>query len=116
MCGIAGYFQKKSRFSVGHVHRMTDAQQHRGPDAAGHFEHPRCALGHRRLSILDLSEAANQPFFSRDERYVIAYNGEVYNFQEIAAEINVPLRTTSDTEVILEAYIRWGASFIQKMN
>ncbi len=116
MCGIAGYFQVGSKLSVGHINRMTDAQKHRGPDADGHFEHPRCGLGHRRLSILDLSEAANQPFYSLDGRYVIAYNGEVYNFQEIAEELNFQPRTSSDTEVILEAYIRWGTSFIQRMN
>ena len=116
MCGIAGYFQTQSRFSLEHIHRMTDAQKHRGPDAAGHFEHARCGLGHRRLSILDLSDAANQPFYSVDNRYVIVYNGEVYNFREIAAELNTPMQTTSDTEVILEAYIRWGKSFIQRLN
>jgi asparagine synthase (glutamine-hydrolysing) len=116
MCGIAGYFQKAPRFNVEHIKRMTDVQKHRGPDAAGFFEHPACGLGHRRLSILDLSDAANQPFYSQDGRYVIVYNGEVYNFKEIAEELQVKLRTTSDTEVILEAYIRWGTSFIQRMN
>jgi asparagine synthase (glutamine-hydrolysing) len=116
MCGIAGYFQKVPRFNVEHIKRMTDAQKHRGPDAAGYFEHQSCGLGHRRLSILDLSDAANQPFYSQDGRYVIVYNGEVYNFNEIAEELQVKLRTTSDTEVILEAYMRWGTSFIQRMN
>ena len=116
MCGIAGYFQTSSRLNTGHINRMTSIQKHRGPDASGHFEHPRCGLGHRRLSILDLSEAANQPFYSTDGRYVIAYNGEVYNFKEIASELEVNWRTTSDTEVILEAYIKWGSSFIQRMN
>ena len=116
MCGIAGYFQKAPRFSVEHIQRMTDVQKHRGPDAAGYFEHPACGLGHRRLSILDLSDAANQPFYSPDGRYVIVYNGEVYNFKEIAEELQVNLRTTSDTEVILEAYMRWGTSFIQRIS
>ena len=116
MCGIAGYFQKAPRFNVAHIQLMTDAQKHRGPDAAGYFEHTACGLGHRRLSILDLSDAANQPFYSQDGRYVIVYNGEVYNFKEIAEELQVKLRTTSDTEVILEAYMRWGTSFIQRMN
>ncbi len=116
MCGIAGYFQTSSQLNTGHINRMTSIQKHRGPDASGHFDHPRCGLGHRRLSILDLSEAANQPFYSTDGRYVIAYNGEVYNFKEIAAELEVNWRTTSDTEVILEAFIKWGTSFIQRMN
>jgi asparagine synthase (glutamine-hydrolysing) len=95
---------------------MTDVQTHRGPDAAGYFFNDFCGLGHRRLSILDLSEAANQPFYSSDGNTVVVYNGEVYNFKEIAAKLNVQLRTTSDTEVILEAFLKWGPSMVNELN
>lgn len=89
---------------------------HRGPDADGHFVEGPVALGHRRLSILDLSTAANQPMYSHNGRYVTVFNGEVYNFQEIAAELGIKTQTTSDTEVILEAFVLLGEDFVQKLN
>ena len=102
---------------------MTRALTHRGPDAEGFFVDGALGLGHRRLSILDLSEAGNQPMFSKDKRYVIIYNGEVYNFQEIANELNsdpsrerINFSSSSDTEVILEAFARWGPSCVEKLN
>lgn len=116
MCGIAGYFQQDALFDAADLRRMTDIQQHRGPDAGGYFNDERCGLGHRRLSILDLSESANQPFWSADNSAVIVFNGEVYNYREIAAELGLKTRTTSDTEVILEAYLRLGEQFVHKLN
>jgi asparagine synthase (glutamine-hydrolysing) len=100
---------------------MTDAQKHRGPDAAGYFEHAACGLGHRRLSILDLSDAANQPFYSQDGRYVIVYNGEVYNFKEIEIEIkkyrpDFKFKTSSDTEILVEAFSLWRENIVNMLN
>ena len=95
---------------------MTTCLKHRGPDADGFFHNGHTGLGHRRLSIIDLSTGANQPMYSADGRYVIIFNGEVYNFQEIAQDLKVSLKTHGDTEVILEAYAQWGPSFVNKLN
>ncbi len=73
-------------------------------------------LGHRRLSIIDLSEAANQPFYSQDGRYVMIYNGEVYNFKELAAKYHIQSRTSSDSEIILEAFAKKGIECINDFN
>jgi asparagine synthase (glutamine-hydrolysing) len=100
MCGISGFFQTGRKLQKSNLIDMTDIQAHRGPDAAGYYFNESCGLGHRRLSILDLSDAANQPFWSADGKAVIVYNGEIYNFQEIAADLGMQMRTTSDTEVI----------------
>lgn len=117
MCGITGFvLSSPGLLNNEHLQKMTDVQAHRGPDAAGYFFSDFCGLGHRRLSILDLSEAANQPFYSSDGKTIIVYNGEVYNFKEIAAKLNVQLRTTSDTEVILEAFLKWGPSMVNELN
>lgn len=116
MCGIAGYFQQESRFTAADLRQMTDVQAHRGPDAGGYFNDEICGLGHRRLSILDLSESANHPFWSADGSACIIFNGEVYNYREIAAELGLKTRTTSDTEVILEAYLILGEQFVHKLN
>lgn len=105
---------------------MTNALSHRGPDADGFFFNGICGLGHRRLSILDLSVSANQPMYSRslssfdgesqEERFVIVYNGEIYNYAELAKELNIKMRTTSDTEVILELFVKYGVEFVHKLN
>jgi asparagine synthase (glutamine-hydrolysing) len=116
MCGIAGFYSYNNFCSEQELRRMTDVMVHRGPDATGYYVDSRVGLGHRRLSIIDLSEAANQPMFSHDNRYIIIYNGEVYNFKEIAAELNIKLKTASDTEVILEAFAKWGADCVDKFN
>jgi asparagine synthase (glutamine-hydrolysing) len=116
MCGITGLVDFTRSFSEGDLRAMTDCVAHRGPDADGFFFDGTVGLGHRRLSILDLSTAANQPMYAVGDRYVIVFNGEVYNFQEIAQKLEVPLRTTSDTEVILEAFVKWGPDFVQRLN
>ncbi len=116
MCGIAGYFTSGKQLPQASLVAMTTALRHRGPDADGFFHNGHTGLGHRRLSIIDLSTGANQPMYSADGRYVIIFNGEVYNFQEIAQDLNVPLKTNGDTEVILEAYAQWGPSFVNRMN
>lgn len=116
MCGIAGFFTTGNTIDRSELELMTNALSHRGPDAAGYFHNGTTGLGHRRLSILDLSESANQPMLSNSGRYQIIFNGEVYNFQEIAKDLDVPLKTTGDTEVLLEAYAKWGKSFVNKLN
>ena len=120
MCGISGYYTLNKAFSEVDLHAMTNAIEHRGPDAFGYYSDETIGLGHRRLSIIDLSENANQPMFSSDKRYVMVYNGEVYNYREIAAELRqkfkLDFRTSSDSEVVLEAYAKYGPDFVQKLN
>lgn len=124
MCGIAGYFSFENKYNIDHLKLMTDAIKHRGSDAEGFFTDGPCGLGHRRLSIIDLSVRANQPITSSNGRYVIVYNGEVYNYKEIAARIksnqsnkdNFNFKTSSDTEVVLEAFATYGIDFIQQLN
>lgn len=101
-----------------HLQSITRTLQHRGPDAEGFYfdEHAGIGLGHRRLSILDLSEAGNQPFYSRDGRYVMVYNGEIYNFREVAEKYNIVARTSSDTEVIIEAFAQAGIACVNDFN
>ena len=83
MCGIAGFLTSTEIFSKQDLEHMTNTMTHRGPNAAEYFFNKTIGLGHRRLSILDLSDNANQPFFSQDKNYIIVYNGEVYNFKEL---------------------------------
>lgn len=119
MCGIAGIadFEKRSEIRTA-TSRMTAALSHRGPDASGLWtEGQVVALGHRRLSIIDLSEAANQPMTDASGRYVIVFNGELYNFKEVRTRLAAyPFRTHSDTEVLLAAYISWGEDCLAAFN
>jgi asparagine synthase (glutamine-hydrolysing) len=115
MCGITGYFSR-STFTIHDLQTMTQLVSHRGPDAEGTFTDEVCGLGHRRLSILDLSDRANQPMHSRDGRYVMVFNGEIYNYREIARELHLSLRTSSDSEVILEAFAREGIQAVNRFN
>ena len=115
MCGIAGFFDpgKKTKDPSSVLKEMTDAITHRGPDDSGYFtdRESGIALGHRRLSILDLSPLGHQPMFSHSGRFVIVYNGEVYNYQEIKKgleEEGITFKSTTDTEVILEAVEHYG--------
>lgn len=113
MCGVAGILGQGSRTDLGQtVKLMSDAMVHRGPDGAGIWEDENVALAHRRLSILDLSEAGAQPMLARSGRYVISFNGEIYNHAELRRQLGlrgpVPWRGHSDTEVILEAVDQWG--------
>ena len=120
MCGINGFISEehsdKQREEV--VKRMNTTLAHRGPDNEGLWSGSHISLGHRRLSIIDLSAESNQPFFSNDGRYVIVYNGELYNYRELKLELQRSaqgsslqpyfFKTNSDTEVILASFIRWG--------
>lgn len=118
MCGIAGFYSFDRKFSDTDLKRMTDSIAHRGPDADGFYldTDAGVGLGHRRLSILDLSTAANQPMQSHCGRYYICFNGEVFNYQEIAQQLGIKCKTTSDTEVILEAFILKGPDFVHLLN
>ena len=98
---------------------MRDCMTRGGPDHAGIFleDQTALALGHRRLSIIDLSETGNQPMRTSDGRYILTYNGEVYNYQEIREDLaarGVLFRGTSDTEVVLQAFAAWGPHCVQK--
>jgi asparagine synthase (glutamine-hydrolysing) len=121
MCGIAGIFGLKGLSGAEDMAgRMTDALAHRGPNASGVWCGTNAVLGHRRLSIIDLSEASNQPFHSTDGRYTIVFNGEIYNYRELRAELERgdrphTFRTGSDTEVLLAAYARWGTESLHRL-
>ena len=124
MCGIAGMLDRTLQPDhVGSIVRsMTGRLAHRGPDAEGIWVDPSdgVAFGHRRLSVIDLTDASNQPFVSADGRYVLTYNGEIYNFQEIRAVLvsaGAAFTTRGDTEVLLQAVITWGiAKALVKFN
>src|SRR6266853_1439113 len=116
MCGLAGVFGslgvERTRKSIA---RMLQVQTHRGPDSAGIWcgtvHGMDIGLGLRRLKILDLSDASDQPMLSEDGRFVLVYNGEIYNYLEIRAKLaasGIAFRTQGDTEVLLQALILWG--------
>jgi asparagine synthase (glutamine-hydrolysing) len=111
MCGIAGIVAFRGNIDLPvTIKRMTDAMSHRGPDADGFYTNDRIALGHRRLSIIDLSTAANQPIADHTGRYQIIFNGEIYNYRDVKKLLtDYPFSTNSDTEVLLAAYSKWGA-------
>jgi asparagine synthase (glutamine-hydrolysing) len=110
MCGITGLLEFNSSPSDDLIIRkMTRALAHRGPDAEGIWTEDEIAVGHCRLSIIDLSAAANQPFPDNSGRYIIVFNGEVYNYNEVKAQLHgYAFKTTSDTEAIIAAYAKWG--------
>lgn len=118
MCGIAGKVYASGGAEPEVVARMLDAQRHRGPDAHGLWHDSHCALGHRRLSILDLSDAGRQPMGNEDGSLQITFNGEVYNFAELRAELEGlghRFHSRTDTEVIVHAYEQWGVSCVQRL-
>ncbi len=115
MCGLAGFYDPNG-VSQPRVKQMTDAISHRGPDSEGFFVDGAFGLGHRRLSIIDLSTAANQPMHSHCGRYWMVFNGEVYNYREIAKDLDVRLKTTGDSEVILESFAKWGPEMVNRLN
>jgi asparagine synthase (glutamine-hydrolysing) len=117
MCGIAGLFELSGARAgtdlAATARRMADTLAHRGPDGADAWGEPEAGigLGHRRLAIIDLSDTGAQPMHSANGRYVISYNGEVYNFRELRRELEARghgFRGTSDTEVMLAAFSEWG--------
>ena len=120
MCGIAGVLHRDGRpASVTSLKAMTDIIAHRGPDGEGHYCDGPVGLGHRRLSIIDLTDAARQPMETRDGRYVLTYNGEIYNYQELKLELSArghTFNSSGDSEVLLQAFAEWGLDALLKFN
>jgi asparagine synthase (glutamine-hydrolysing) len=118
MCGIAGIVHfGKMNSATESVVKMTNALSHRGPDASGYYNEHSISLGHRRLSIIDLDDKANQPFIDISSRYVLCFNGEIYNYKSLKQELNdYSFSTNSDTEVLLAAFYTWGISCLDKLD
>lgn len=122
MCGIAGLVgsaEQDQHELAKLVRLMTQAIAHRGPDGAGHYVDAHAALGHRRLAILDLSDAAAQPMLSEDGDLVLTFNGEIYNFVELREELRAlghGFHSSGDTEVLLRAYQQWGPDCVKRFN
>lgn len=120
MCGLCGIVDYATgSVSSARLAAMNDALMHRGPDGGGLFRDGPVGLGHRRLSIIDLSETGAQPMVSACGRWVLAYNGELYNYRDLKAELiaaGVAFQSTSDTEVLLQALIRWGDDALPRLN
>ena len=119
MCGIVGIFDTRERRPVDRdlLDRMNETQHHRGPDEGGLHSEPGIGLGHRRLSIIDLA-SGQQPLYSDDRSAVIVYNGEVYNFQSLRADLEAEghrFHTTCDTEVVLHAWQQWGERCVERL-
>ena len=116
MCGIAGF---TGSWAPSLASAMADAISHRGPDGSGLWSEDGVALGHRRLSIIDLSDAAAQPMHTPDGRYALTYNGEIYNYRDLRAGLEqsgIAFRTGSDTEVLLHLFARDGLACVEKLN
>ncbi|MFB6257811.1 MAG: asparagine synthase (glutamine-hydrolyzing) [Flavobacteriales bacterium] len=118
MCGINGIYgipeQERGKAAI---ERMNDALAHRGPDDEGRYHHQELFLGHRRLSIIDPSEEGRQPMQDPEGRYVLVYNGELYNHQALRERLaSYPFRSRTDSEVVLAAYREWGASCLERFN
>jgi asparagine synthase (glutamine-hydrolysing) len=120
MCGIAGLLHLDgAAVSPVTLQRMTDAIAHRGPDGEGHWIEAGVGIGHRRLAIIDLSPAGHQPMVNADHRFVLSYNGEVYNFRELRTELEAAgcwFRSRSDSEVVLNALALWGPKALARFN
>jgi asparagine synthase (glutamine-hydrolysing) len=121
MCGINGILHLQSQKKVDEriLTKMRDSLEHRGPDDKGLFIENNIGLGHRRLSILDVSAAGHQPFLSDDGRYVMVYNGEIYNFKDFYPELRsneFDIRTSSDTEVLLKLFELYGTKMLNRLN
>lgn len=121
MCGIAGFLAHDPQHPGDEpaVRRMADVLAHRGPDAAGFWRSGPCALGHRRLSIIDLSPEANQPLLNEDGSLAVVVNGEIYNFQELRRELAARghhFRSHSDSEVILHLYEEYGEDSVARLD
>jgi asparagine synthase (glutamine-hydrolysing) len=121
MCGIIGVFnlKKKSKLSKKVVTQMTNVLKHRGPDDSGIFQDKGIFLGHRRLSIIDLSKKGHQPMSDKEKKVWVTFNGEIYNFQDvkdILVQKGYKFSSKTDTEVIINAYKEWGITCLEKFN
>lgn len=120
MCGITGIFNLNGEpVSPVLLRKMTDAIKHRGPDGEGFYTDSFIGLGHRRLAIIDLSPSGHQPMITPDGNYALIFNGEIYNFQELRAELEAhghQFRSRSDSEVVLHSYMEWGEEALDRFN
>ena len=120
MCGLTGYLNLAGDpASQILVRRMTDAVAHRGPDGEGYWVEGQIALGHRRLAIIDLSDGGRQPMETPDGRYIMVYNGEMYNYLSLRSELQAlgeTFHSNSDSEVVLRAIARWGVTAFSRFN
>ena len=120
MCGITGLIHLDGApVSPVLLQKMTDAIAHRGPDGEGHWIEGNVGIGHRRLAIIDLSPAGHQPMISTDHRYVLSFNGEIYNFRELRTELEAAgywFSSKTDSEVVLNALAHWGTDALLKFN
>jgi asparagine synthase (glutamine-hydrolysing) len=118
MCGIAGILGDIRSGDRERVAAMTDIQFHRGPDDSGLAEVPGAVLGHRRLSVIDLSHGAAQPMIAPGGRHLLVFNGEIYNYRELRRELegHYHFRTSTDSEVLLAALLRWGEGALERLN
>lgn len=114
MCGIVGFYsEEKNKKAV--IKKMADRIKHRGPDGEGYYTDEKIALGHRRLSIIDLS-GGSQPMYTEDKKLVVVFNGEIYNYLELKEELkDYEFKTSSDTEVLLHGYKKWGEELPKKL-
>ena len=120
MCGITGFFNFNgiNGDSLRLVEKMADSLIHRGPDDKGVFSDNYVALGHRRLSVIDVKNG-KQPMFDANKTVAVVYNGEIYNFQNLRKELEesgFSFYTESDTEVLINSYLKWGENFVEKLN
>jgi len=120
MCGIVGVFHLNGdTVSPAVLQAMTDSVSHRGPDGEGHFIDGPLGFGHRRLAVIDLSPAGQQPMATEDGRFIISYNGEVYNFRELRVELEAlghQFHSRTDSEVVLKSYAQWGEESLDRFN
>ena len=118
MCGITGHFSKIKPINEQECLLMSDAIRHRGPDSFGNYFEEKIFLGHRRLAIIDLTEKGHQPMWDAKKEIGIVFNGEIYNYKDIKEQLTeFSFYSTSDTEVIIYAYKKWGIEkAIEKFN
>lgn len=120
MCGVAGFINFNNEpASPVLLQKMTDSIAHRGPDGEGQWIEGAVAIGHRRLSIIDLSPAGRQPMQTSDGRFILSYNGEIYNFKQLRVQleaIGTQFHSQTDSEVVLQALVNWGPEAILKFN
>jgi asparagine synthase (glutamine-hydrolysing) len=116
MCGICGHVGAQIDASAARL--MVESLNHRGPDGCGYWTNEMAALGHTRLAIIDLSRAGDQPMISRDGRFILVYNGEIYNYRELRQDLQQQgerFHSTSDSEVVLHGYRRWGTDVVANL-
>ncbi|MFM2018355.1 MAG: hypothetical protein RL007_2011, partial [Bacteroidota bacterium] len=121
MCGITGIiaFSEEGKQHLPKIGDAVNALLHRGPDGNGTYTNRNVALGHARLAIIDTTAAASQPFHSEDKRWTIVFNGEIFNYRELRSDLEnsgIAFHTSSDTEVLLNLFIRDGKEMLQKLN